>query len=55
MQRHLKSRFQMLRRKRLNEVVAMDTYFSSTKSIEGFHCAQVFFGMTSKMLYVAGM
>jgi hypothetical protein len=28
---------------------------SSTKSTEGFYCAQVFFGMTSKMLYVAGM
>jgi hypothetical protein len=28
---------------------------SSTKSIEGFNCAQFFFGMTSKMLYVAGM
>jgi hypothetical protein len=28
---------------------------SSTKSIEGFYCAQVFFGMTSKMLYVADM
>jgi hypothetical protein len=26
---------------------------SSTKSIEGFYSAQVFFGMTSKMLYVA--
>jgi hypothetical protein len=25
------------------------------KSIEGYHCTQVFFGMTSKMLYVAGM
>jgi hypothetical protein len=25
------------------------------KSIEGSHCAQVFFGMTSKMMYVAGM
>jgi hypothetical protein len=24
-------------------------------SIEGYHCAQVFFGMTSKMLYGAGM
>ena len=55
MRRHLKSRFQMLRHKRLNEVIATDTYFSSTKSIEGFHCAQVFFDMTSKMLYVAGM
>ena len=55
MRRHLKSRFQMLRHKRLNEVIATDTYFSSTKSIEGFYCAQVFFGMTSKSLFVAGM
>jgi hypothetical protein len=55
MQRHLKSWFQMLRHKRLNEVIATDTYFSSTKSIEGFHCTQVFFGMISKMLYVAAM
>jgi hypothetical protein len=29
--------------------------FANEKSIEGYHCAQVFFGMTSKMLYVAGM
>jgi hypothetical protein len=28
---------------------------SSTKSIEGFYCAQVFFGMTCNTLYVAGM
>ena len=39
MRHHLKSRFQMLRHKRLNEVIATDTYFSSTKSIEGCHCA----------------
>jgi hypothetical protein len=55
MRRHLKSRFQMLRTKRLNEVIATDTYFSNEKSIEGYHCAQVPFGMTSKMLYVAGV
>jgi hypothetical protein len=55
MRRHLKSRFQMLRHKRLNEVIATDTYFSNEKSIEDYQCAQVFFGMTSKMLYVAGM
>jgi hypothetical protein len=55
MRRHLKSRFQMLRHKRLNEVIATDTYFANEKSIEGYHCAQVFFGMTSKMLYAAGM
>jgi hypothetical protein len=54
MRRHLKSRFQMLRHKRLNEVIATDTYFANEKSIEVYHCAQVFFGMTSKMLYVAG-
>jgi hypothetical protein len=52
---HLKCRFQMLRHKRLNEVIATDTYFAIEKSMEGYHCAQVFFGMTSKMLYVAGM
>jgi hypothetical protein len=42
MRRHLKSRFQMLRHKRLNEVIATDTYFANEKSIEGYHCAQVF-------------
>jgi hypothetical protein len=55
MRRHLKSRFQMLRHKRLNEFITTDTYFANEKSIEGYHCAQVFFGMTSKMLYAAGM
>jgi hypothetical protein len=34
---HLKSRFQMLRHKRLNEVIATDTYFANEKSIEGYH------------------
>jgi hypothetical protein len=55
MRHHLKSQFQMLRHKRLNEVIATDTYFANEKSIEGYHCARVFFGMTSKILYVAGM
>jgi hypothetical protein len=55
MRSHLKSRFQMLRHRSLNEVIATDAYFVNKKSIEGYHCAQVFFGMTSKMLYVAGM
>jgi hypothetical protein len=45
----------MLRHKRLNEVIATCKYFANEKSIEGYCCAQVFFGMTSKMLYVAGM
>jgi hypothetical protein len=35
MRRHLKSRFQMLRHKRLNEVIVTDTYFANEKSIEG--------------------
>jgi hypothetical protein len=55
MRLHLKNRFQMHRHKRLNDFIAIDTYFANEKSIERYHCAQVFFGMTSKMLYVAGM
>jgi hypothetical protein len=55
MRHHLKSRFQMLRHKRLNEIIATDTYFDNEKSIEGYHCAQLCFGITSKMLYVVGM
>jgi hypothetical protein len=42
MRRHLKSRFQMLRFKKLNEVIATDTYFEIVNSIEGYHCKQVF-------------
>jgi hypothetical protein len=55
MRRHLKSQFKMMRHKRLNEVIATDTYFANEKSIEGYKCAQIFFGMISKVLYVAGM
>jgi hypothetical protein len=47
MKRHLKSRFHILRHKRLNEVIPKDKYFAKDKSIEGYHYAQVFFGMTS--------
>jgi hypothetical protein len=39
---HLKSSFQMQRHKRLHEAIATDTYFANEKSIEGYHCAQVF-------------
>jgi hypothetical protein len=55
MRRHLKGRFQMLRHKRLNEVIAMHTYIANEKSFENYHCVHVFYGMTSKMLHVAGM
>jgi hypothetical protein len=36
---HLKSRFQMLRHKRLNEVIATDLYFSSVKSTTVHKCS----------------
>jgi hypothetical protein len=39
MRRHLKSRCQMLRHERMNEVIATDTYFANEKSIEWYHCA----------------
>jgi hypothetical protein len=55
MRGHLKSCFQMLRHKRLNEIIATDTNFAHDNSIGGYYCAQVFFGMISKMLFVAGM
>jgi hypothetical protein len=42
MRRHLKSRFQKLMHKRLNEVIATDTYFANKKSSEDYHCEQVF-------------
>jgi hypothetical protein len=42
MRHHLKSRFQILSHKSLNEVIATDTYFENEKSIEDYHCAQVF-------------
>jgi hypothetical protein len=45
----------MLRHKRLNEIIATNTYFTSDLSIEGYYCAKVFFGMTLKCLFVARM
>jgi hypothetical protein len=35
MQRHLKIWFQMLRHKRLNEVIATDTYFDGANLLSG--------------------
>ena len=55
LRRHLKSRFLMLRHPRLNEVIATDTYFANTRSIEGYWCAQVFVGLTSRRITVIGM
>jgi hypothetical protein len=41
---HLKSRFLILSHESLNEVIAIDTYFTNEKLIEVYHCAQVFLG-----------
>jgi hypothetical protein len=48
-------RHQMLRHNRSNKSKASGTYFANEKSIEGYHCAQVFFGINPKMLYFAGV
>ena len=55
LRRHFKIRFFLLRKKKLNEVVATDIYFSSVRSIEGYWCAQVFCDCTSMRLKVYGM
>ena len=55
LRRHLCSRFLMLCKPRLNEVIATDTYFPNVKSIEGYNCAQVFVGLTSRRITTIGM
>ena len=55
MRKHLLSRFQMLRRPRLNEIVATDTYFSPITLLEGYNCAQVFVGLSSRIMETRGM
>ena len=45
----------MLRHRRLNEIIATDTYFASTKSIEEYMCSQVFVGLTSRRITDIGM
>jgi hypothetical protein len=42
MRRHLKILFKMQSHKRLHAVIATDTHFANEKSIEGYHCAQIF-------------
>ncbi len=55
LRRHFKSRFHMLRRKRRNEMVATDTYFSTVPAICGATCAQVFYGCKTRILRVYGL
>jgi hypothetical protein len=53
--RHLASRFKILNRFRLREVVSTDTIFSSVRAVGGARCAQVFYGLTSHHMDVYGM
>jgi hypothetical protein len=50
-----KSCFQVLRHKRLNDVIVTDTYFDTDKSIEGYYCEQAFFAMTYKMIHAVAI
>ena len=45
----------MLRKPRLNEVIATDTYFTNVISIKKYNCAQVFVGLTSRRITTIGM
>ena len=53
--RHLASRFRLLNKFRLREIVSTDTIFSSVQAIGGARCAQVFYGLTSHHMDVFGM
>jgi hypothetical protein len=46
--------FEHLRKKRFCEVISADTYFAKEESIEGYYCAQTFYGITFKTLIDAG-
>ena len=48
LRRHIKARFPQLKYKRLTETYCTDTLFASTKSLEGYTCAQLFVGKESK-------
>jgi Reverse transcriptase (RNA-dependent DNA polymerase) len=52
MRRHVRSLFPFLNRKRINETVATDTFFSSVRDVSGATCAQVFYGITSHFINV---
>jgi hypothetical protein len=53
--KHLASRFKLLNRFRLREIVSTDTIFSSVTAVGGARCAQVFYGLTSHHMDVYGM
>ena len=55
MKDHHKSRFPWDNRRRLQEDVAMDTYFCDVKGTDGSKCAQLFIGLVSNMINVYPM
>lgn len=55
MRQHMKSRNELLQRRRLNEKYATDTWFSTCTSYEGYNCAQAFYGMTSTRMHHFGL
>ena len=52
MRRHIQSLFPFLNRKRINETVATDTFFSSTRDVCGATCAQIFYGLRSHFMNI---
>ena len=52
---HVKARYHYLNLRRIKEAVSTDTWFSSTTSLEGYNCCQVFFGCTSQCINNYGM
>ena len=55
MRRHYKPRYPQLNVCCLHEPVACDTFFANTCDRTGATCAQVFYGVKSKMINVYGM
>jgi hypothetical protein len=55
MRRHIQSRFPALNHRRIHEVVATDTMFSSKKDVSGSICAQIFYGRSSHYINVYGL
>jgi hypothetical protein len=52
MRRHARSMFPFLDRKRIDEALATDTFFSSVRDVTGATSAQVFYGLTSHFINV---
>jgi hypothetical protein len=55
LRQHYKSRFPALNCRRLREVFATDTFFSSEKALGGATCAQIYVGKTSHLTVVFAM